>query len=264
MTTRALFPLLSLAIGCATLGERRSLDPATVDPPPAWSTEDGRQVARVELVDSLLDNGQPEAALTVLREMRAAGAEGRELDVLEAQALRSIGLFEDAELKLRSALRAGSRAEDAAAHNQLGVLYADQQELDAAITSFRRAHRIDKENPEYANNLGFTLMAMGETGEAVDVLRAALQADATRIRTRNNLGFALMADGRAEEAYRVFRSASTEAEARYNQGVGYELTGHPSQAATAYQAALAADPEHTRAQQALSRLRGENPEEDSP
>ena len=258
--------LLAALSGCGPKAAPTSAAAAAVaaQPQPAWVTEDGRTEARLEVVDALLDSGQPEAALRVLRELGAAGIRSTELDILQARALSNVGLLEDAELLLQDVLAHERRS--APAHNQLGVLSMERHDLDAAVRAFSRAHRLDKENPEYANNLGFALLSAGRPGEAVDVLRAALQADATRLRIRNNLGFALLADGRPDEAFRVFRSASTEDEAHYNLGVGFELTRQPLQAVSAYEAALRANPENQLAQQALRRLQGNPtaPEEATP
>lgn len=240
---------LALAVGCAA-----RTPPEPLPDPPAWTTEDGMRATRLELIETLNGTGQPEAALHVIREMRQAGVVGLELDVLQAEAFRAIGLVEDAEEMLLSALKQQRRS--AEIHNQLGILYMDQQRLDEAILRFTDAHRFDEEHPEYANNLGFALMSAGRPAEAVEVLRAALKQDATRQRTRNNLGFALVADARPDEAYRVFRSSSSEDEARYNLGVGLELSGAPAEARHAYEAALAANPDNVRAREALARLSG--------
>lgn len=242
---------LLLLLGCA------ARSPEAASEPPSWSTEEGVEIARLELVEALLDAGQPDAALHVIREIEASGVEGATLDVLQAAALRDIGLVEDAEFMLLEALRKQRRSGDI--HNELGILYMDTQRLDDAISRFESATKLDKENPEYANNLGFALMSAGRPGEAVEVLRTALRQDATRMRVRNNLGFALVADARPDEAYRVFRSSSSEDEARYNLGVGLELAGEPSAAEAAYTAALSANPDNARAQEALERLQSVSP-----
>jgi pentatricopeptide repeat protein len=245
-----------LWLGCAA----RSIPPEALSEPPAWTTESGMQTARLELVDSLLSAGQPEAALHVIREMRQAGVQSTSLDVLQAEALRAIGLIEDAEVMLLTALKQQRRSPSI--HNQLGILYLDQHRLDEAIPCFEDAHRLAPDDAEYSNNLGFSLMSAGRPAEAVEVLRAALRSDATRLRVRNNLGFALVADARPDEAYRVFRSSSPEDEARYNLGVGLELTGSLADAADAYTAALAANPDNARARAALERLALPSPADD--
>ena len=130
------------------------------------------RTTRLELIRTLNDTGQPDAALHVIREMRQAGVSGLELDVLQAEAFRAIGLVEDAEEMLLSALRQQRRSPEV--HNQLGILYMDQQRLDEAVARFSDAHRYDAENPEYANNLGFALMSAGQPTEAINDLERGL------------------------------------------------------------------------------------------
>lgn len=247
--------ILIAVLGCAA----RS-GPDAQPPPPAWTTEDGIQTARTELVRALLASNQPEAALQAIHEMRLTAGTDPELDILQAQALRSIGLYEDAEVLLQALLKRQRRS--APVHNQLGILYMDQQRLPEAVEHFRSAHHFAPETAEYSNNLGFSLISAGQPAEAIEVLRTALQQDATRIRTRNNLGFALVADQRPDEAYRIFRSSSSEDEARYNLGVGLELSGDTAEAAVAYTAALAANPNHARARAALQRVQSPSPPPD--
>ena len=242
----SLLPVVLL--GCA----QRAMPPAAVEPPPAWSTEEGQEQTRVELVETMLSTGQPEAAIHLLNEMSASGVSSPKLTMLHARALRQIGLAEDAEIMLEELTRRHRRMPEA--YNELGILAMDLSEPDTAIPHFERACKLDKESPEYSNNLGFALMAAGRPAEAVDVLREALKHDATRLRTRNNLGFALVADGREQEAYRVFRSAIPEDQARYNLGVGLELRGDLDRAAEAYRAALTNNPDNSRAREALTRL----------
>jgi Flp pilus assembly protein TadD len=243
-------PLFLLISACAS----RSL-PSPVAPAPEWTTEEGQERTRIELVESMLDSNQPDAALQLLNQIHAAGISSPELTMLQARALRAIGLQEDAEELLKQLTRRSRRMP--AAYNELGILAIDRSAPEEAIPYFERACRLDRDNPEYANNLGFALMTAGRASEAVDVLKDALLADATRLRTRNNLGFALVADGREQEAYRVFRSAIPEDEARYNLGVGLELRGDLDEAASAYSAALSHNPDNSRAREALERLKSQ-------
>ncbi|MFT5683817.1 MAG: Flp pilus assembly protein TadD [Myxococcota bacterium] len=246
-----MIPLLILLGACANRPP-----PETVAPAPEWTTEEGQEKTRLELVESMLESNHPDAALTLLNQIHASGISSPELTMLQARALRAIGLQEDAEALLMDLTKRHRRMP--AAYNELGILAMDRSETIEAIPRFERACRLDRDNPEYANNLGFALMSAGRSAEAVEVLRGALLVDATRVRTRNNLGFALVADDRAQEAYRVFRSASSEDQARYNLGVGLELRGEFDDAALAYSSALKHNPDHESAQQALMRLRVAN------
>ena len=104
------------------------------------------------------------------------------------------------------------------------------------------------------NNLGFVLMGMGRCEEAVEELQKVLDADGTNARYRNNLAFALVCQGDGQRALKLFRSTGPEADARYNMGIAYERLGKFPSAILQYREALAADPEHVGAREALATL----------
>lgn len=240
--------LAALTLACAS--KRKEL--AQAGPEPEWRSEDGKAEAQLVMVDTLLDNGSPEAALQLVQQLRKDGVEGHEVEVAHGRALRDLGLLEDARLLLVEASTRYPR--QAEVHAQLGVLYLDLRDLDAAIASLERASRLAPESADIQNNLGFALLTAGRTAEAVDALREALRLDGTRPRTRNNLGYALVADGREDEALRVFQSSGRPADAHYQVGLGLELRGDADEARLAYGEALSHDPNHTHAREALQRL----------
>lgn len=239
-----------LLVGLIACGAARAR-PAAPEVP-AWTTPTGRDEARLELVEMLLDSGNPEGALAMVARVRAEGARGPELDLLQGRALRQTGLLDDA-LEILSRVPARHPSYPSA-QSELGLLEMDRDELGAATSYFSAATRADPENAAYWNNLGFCLLSAGRAEEAVDALRRSLALDASSPRTRNNLGFALLAAGRDKEAWRVFRAGTPEADARYNLGVGYELKGDLVAATAAYQDALKARPEHAGARAALDRM----------
>jgi pentatricopeptide repeat protein len=217
-----------------------------------WETKAGREQTKIEMVDALIRANNPQEALSIIAEMRKAGSEQVELDVLQGKALRRLGLFDDADEILRGAVKQHPR--DAAAHNELGLLLLERKEVDAALPELRTAVKRAPDNPDFLNNYGFALMSAGKPDAAVAPLRQALKLDATRERTRNNLGFALVANGKPDEAYRLFRSSQTEADARYNVGYGLELRGEREKALVEYHSALESDPRHQRATEGVRRL----------
>lgn len=220
--------------------------------PPAWSTREGREEAQLTLVRLALEGQNPEGALSLITALEQQGQKSPSLDVLHGAALRELGLFEDADLVLSSVQRRSSAWGEA--QNELGLLAVERQDLPRALEHFRAATRANTDNARYLNNLGFTYLSAGQPDEAVEALRRSLSLDSTQLRTRNNLGFSLVATGRDREAFRVFRSGSTEADARYNLGLGRELRGDTDLAVDAYQEALSADPGHPLAREALDRI----------
>lgn len=255
----ALLSLLLLWIPSAAAAGKRADQRARAEPMPSWATAEGKAKARLDLVVALIDGGRCEEALQLIAQLRRDGAPPDEIDVLQSEALREVGLFDESEELLRAYLKKNHR--DAAAHNQLGILLMEQRKIDEAAVSFAEAAQLAPGSPDYQNNLGFALLSTKRPAEAVTALRSALKLDGSRAQTRNNLGFALVAADRADEAYRVFRSAGSDADAHYNVGVGLELRGAPAEAERRYQRALKADPQHTHARAALGRV-GVPPEQE--
>lgn len=243
---RLLLPALLLLIGCAAHAR------AEAEAPPAWATPEGRDSARLDVVRLLLDNGNPEGALTLIAKLREQGFEDPELNLLQGQALARTGLLDDA----RAQLSAVPRRHPAygAAQNELGMLEMDARQVDLAIDHLELATQADPKAARYWNNLGFALLTASRAEEAITALRQSVALDGSNPRTRNNLGYALLAIGKDDEAWRMFRSTGTEADARYNQGVGYELRGDVEAAVTAYGRALELAPDHPQARAALARV----------
>jgi tetratricopeptide (TPR) repeat protein len=107
----------------------------------------------------------------------------------------------------------------------LGNAFARLGELEAAMAAYHKA--IDQRNGQYSrayNNLGVVLLRVGRWDEAYDALISALKIEGFRY-----------------------------AEASYNLGRVYEARGQSDLAAREWRRALAVDPHHGPAAQALSR-----------
>ncbi len=243
---RRLLVLVTLCMACA--GKR-----GDVSSTPSWATKSGRDKAKLELAAALLDNGNAEAALQLIGQMRASGTRGPGISVMQGRALADLGLTDDAEKVLGQVARRHPGNVDAA--NTLGILYMDERRVKDAITRFRQAARSAPKNASVHNNLGFALMAAGRNDEAVEVLRKALSFDGSQIRTRNNLGFALVATGQDKAAWRVFRASGDSADARYNLALAQELRGDVDAAMVSYTTALTENPDLGDARAAIQRLR---------
>ncbi len=266
-------PRSSLLIACLTAvigasvgpadAARKRPDKGTIDDAPQWETAAGRTQARLEFANGLLAAGAPDACLELIAQLRREGVKGIELERLHAEALRATGLDDDARRILEGMVKRWPR--DAAAHNELGILAMDREDLPTAVAEFEQAVRFDKENGDYLNNLGFAQLATEQPEAAIETLRMALRMDSSKAQTRNNLGFALVAAGREQEALRVFKAANrAPADAHYNVGVGLELRGAATRATEAYERALKSDPEHVPAREALARLHSAAPPTTSP
>lgn len=242
-------PAMALALLAACAGGRKGI----AEPPPAWQSEEGRIDARVDMADALVQGGNADAALSMLTQMRAEGIEDPRMDVVQARAMRDIGLTDDAESLLRGVVKAHPRMSEA--WNQLGILCLDAGRVDEAVEQLERAARLAPDDAQVLNNLGFALLAARQPTRATEVLREALRINGADRQIRNNLGFALVADRRDDEALRVFRAGLPEADARYNLGLGLELRGDDAAAVDEYAKVLVQWPTHRPALEGLRRLR---------
>ena len=113
-------------------------------------------------------------------------------------------------------------------------------------------------------NLGNAFARLGESDAAINAYRRAIeQRKGAYSRAYNNLGVVLLREGRWDEAYEAFIAALKlenfrYAEASYNLGRLYAARGQNDLAPREWRRALAIDPQHAAAAQALAR--GENDE----
>ena len=109
-------------------------------------------------------------------------------------------------------------------------------------------------------NLGNTFARLGDSQAAITAYRTAIdQRNGRYSRAYNNLGVMLLRAGRWDEAYDALLSALKlesfrYAEASYNLGRVYAARGQQDLAAREWRRALAVDPQHDAAAQALAHI----------
>jgi tetratricopeptide (TPR) repeat protein len=108
------------------------------------------------------------------------------------------------------------------AHNNLGLLLADQGKKEEAESHYRRALEIDPDHQEALNNLGLIFIRKGLVSEAADRFRRALQLRPNDPKALVNMGNVLLTQGRVDEAMQHFdkslRIDSYSPEAWVNMG----------------------------------------------
>jgi len=128
-----------------------------------------------------------------------------------------------------------------------------------ALQELRLAANSDVFDPIAFYNLGNSLARLGESEAAVAAYGKAIgQRKGQYSRAYNNLGVVLLRLGRWDEAYNALNSALKienfrYAEASYNLGRVYAARGQSDLAAREWRRALAVDPRHDAAAQALAR-----------
>ena len=95
------------------------------------------------------------------------------------------------------------------AHVLAGVLYAREQEFEAAERHFRAALALDAADPQALNNYGAFLYGQARFRDALDPLRRASGMSGYRLRAEayENLGLTELALGRADAARLAFERA---------------------------------------------------------
>jgi len=165
---------------------------------------------------------------------------------------------------LRDQIKAATTA---AERNQLQLTLADLLAATGhkteALAELQLIARSDSFDPIGFYNLGNSFARLGESEAAMAAYRTAIEQRKGRYsRAYNNLGVVLLRAGRWDEAYDAFVSALKlesfrYAEASYNLGRLYAARGQNDLAAREWRRALAVDPEHDAAAQALANVRTE-------
>jgi protein O-mannosyl-transferase len=132
------------------------------------------------------------------------------------------------------------------AHNNLGLLLADEGQVGPAMEHFRAAIAVKADDSFARNNLGRLLAGRGDLDGAIVQFREAVALEPSSAEAWSNLGNALAAQGRFEEAAQSYqRSIAAQprfADAYSNLGNVLFLTGNVGAAIAAYENAVRLDP----------------------
>jgi spermidine synthase len=99
-----------------------------------------------------------------------------------------------------------------------------------AIDCYRKALKLDPEDPRVHNNLGIILASRGELSEATDHYNEALEFFPDSFEIHNNLGVALQSQGRLNEAVEHYRKAldMNPDSAELHNNLAYILVTNPN------------------------------------
>ncbi|HEX3904764.1 MAG TPA: tetratricopeptide repeat protein [Polyangia bacterium] len=205
-------------------------------------------VARMEMARQLVERADWGAAFALLNDLHRQRPEDPEVLTLRGIVYRERGLYADAEVDLRAALKVAPESPDA--HAALGILF-DVQMRPGAEAEHREAVRLAPTNPAYLNNLGFSLFLREHFKEAITQYEKAARLAPLSHRVRTNMGFAYAALGDLPSAAREFRMGGSEADASNNLGYAYERRGDMANAYDLYLQAVHLDPTAVRARSNL-------------
>jgi hypothetical protein len=161
--------------------------------------------------------------------------------------VRSLGESMNSRQSFRRQLEASMlNPHDADAHYQLGLIYQQRRQYEAAAASFRRSIEIYPQEAEAHLQLGRVLRSLGSSAEALSHFEAALKLDANVARQEGwrDLGGALIDLGRPQDAVgpldRYTTHRSYDPEGLFYFGEALAAAGRNDEARQAFQAAVEA------------------------
>ena len=153
--------------------------------------------------------GEPDEAMRLLRQVLIR--DNHLIRIYQARMLLSWLLvegddIEGAELQLREVLQEGF--ESPQAWSALGYCQWRRDRTDLALESYREALKLDNENSNAVNGLGYLLADSGEDPHtAVELCRKAVERAPENMAYRDSLGWALFRTGNTSEAIRYLTEA---------------------------------------------------------
>ncbi len=153
---------------------------------------------------------------------------------------------------------AGTAAEKTRLQLQLVELLVSKGSKQDAINELHAMTALERFDPQGFYNIGNALARLGDAEGASKAYRKAIEQRKGRYsRAFNNLGVIELRQGRWDQAYEAFMSALRlenfrYAEASYNLGRLYAARGESDLALREWKRAVAVNPEHAAAKQALA------------
>jgi len=151
----------------------------------AIELDSGHVKSRINLARVYLDMDLPEKAsdhVNVAMKLDSTSAEGFRL---QGRVRDELGIFPEAELSYREALRIDE--EDGWAMNNLGLNFIRQGKLERAIGALARVTQLKPDVPPFQNNLGMALELSGYVRAAAVAYQGAVALDGSYQKAIDNL-----------------------------------------------------------------------------
>lgn len=142
--------------------------------------------------------------------------------------------------------------ENVEAAHRLGIVADAQRRHAEAEQLFLFALERQPRNAALLADLGYCYYLQGQLAKAESALTKATRLEPENHRYWNNLGLVIGHQGRVEDALDCFRKSGSEADAQYNLAFIYSSKDRIAEAKRCFQTALANDPTHRRAREALA------------
>jgi len=136
-------------------------------------------------------------------------------------------------------------------HYNLGLMYQDQGDLEAALREFSTVAQMNPASSEAHNSLGVVYASLNQLEKALFHYRRAIELNPNYARAHFNLGNTYLKLGRLDEAMLAYKEAirlnPDYADAYANLGFAYQINGELAEAVRMLHQALRFDPNHTQA-----------------
>ena len=142
--------------------------------------------------------------------------------------------------------------ESATIAHRLGIVADSERRHGEAEQLFLFALQRQPNDAQIMNDLGYCYYLQGNLPQAEPYLRQAVALQPANSRFRNNLGLVLGHMGHVKEALVEFRAAGNEADAMFNMAFIYASQERIDDSKACFRYALAIDPTHRRAREALA------------
>ncbi len=140
------------------------------------------------------------------------------------------------------------------AHNNLGMIYLQEDKIDLAIREFQAAIALEPD-PEYHHNLGMAYQKKGMQKEALEEYHRVLAVNPNSAITRNNMGNIFIDKGSLDEGISKFKEAIQLKphyyDAHFNLGLAYFRKGLLDASMEEFKLAIHYEPDHAEAHSCL-------------
>ncbi|HVF86445.1 MAG TPA: tetratricopeptide repeat protein [Pyrinomonadaceae bacterium] len=130
----------------------------------------------------------------------------------------------------------------AQAHSLLAVAFERRGLHDRAKDSYERSIKINDDDPQALNNIGYSLYINGNYRAAIERLKRAAKLAPGDERILNNLALAQSRLGKYDDAFKSFARAGGELNGRMNTAALLERAGRDEEALKHYEAARRLEP----------------------
>jgi tetratricopeptide (TPR) repeat protein len=224
------------AAGCANMPGRQWFAKKSDLPSPQATVAKNEQIGGVQTASA-----------------KSAGATGQQainMEIARGRNFERSGQWDKAR-KVYEDLRK-REPESAAIAHRLGVVADTERRHGEAEQLFLFALQREPTDAQIMNDLGYCYYLQGKLTQAEPYLRQSVALQPSNARFRNNLGLVLGHMGREQEALVEFRAGGNEADAQFNLAFVYASQDRIDESKACFRQALALDPTHRRAREALA------------